>query len=228
MIGLKGFFNFTEGLLKSDLITMINLIEVKEKLANFYDIESETDREELLSELRKYADEKEEVELIEEIRQNFKLKTFSGISVIYEALSEQPEKWSQFFYEEYKRAFKLAENSENAFDVLECLEEVGFVDVEKMQHRKEIVELLFSYLSSPHDVLRYKSIWLIGDWISKEDVAENPSIVKQLQSLLIDKNWRIRYAANQELKELGKLPLNFKISFWDKLRVKYFNPYEMT
>ena len=70
--------------------------------------------------------------MIPEIRENFKQINFSGIGVIYEALSKNPKKWSSFFKEEYERAFEAAKISENAIEILESLEEISFVEEGKL------------------------------------------------------------------------------------------------
>jgi len=118
---------------------MKNLEEKKDEIVNFYGIEEESDREKLIEEIRKYSEIKSENELVPEIRENFKQLSLSGIGVIYEALSKNPSKWSNFFKEEYERAFESAKKSEKAFEILDSLEEIGFVEITRLESRSEIL-----------------------------------------------------------------------------------------
>ncbi len=206
---------------------MKNLSDIKEKIANFWDIEEDSERDALLEKIRHYAASKDEDEFIKDVRQTFEQINFSGISVIYEALSTTPQRWGQFFKEEYERAFASAEKSENPFEILECLEEISFVEGSKIDYNAEIINILSNYLTNPNDVLRYKSIWLIGDWITKENSKNYPQIVAELRNNLVDRNWKIRYITKGVLEDIGRLPTGYSINFLDKVRGKIYNPYKI-
>ena len=206
---------------------MNSLKEKKEEILNFWEIEEESAREELINKIRLYSELKSEEELIPEIRENFEQINFYGISVIYEALSKNPKKWSNFFKEEYSRAFESAKNSDNAFEILECLQEISFVEEDKMESRDEIITILESYLSHEKDSIRYKSIWYLGDWISDDNKDKYQHVIHKVKSNLEDRNWKVRYAAKLILEDMNMLPKNFTLSFLDKLRVKFLNPFNL-
>ena len=174
---------------------MNSLEEKKDEIVNFYDLEKESDREKLIEEIRKYSEIKSENELVSEIRKNFKQISFSGIGVIYEALSKNPLKWSNFFKEEYERAFESAKKSEKAFEILDSLEEIGFVDKTRLESRGEIIEFLESNLSNNNDSIRYKAIWYLGDWISEDNQDKYSNVVHKIITKLEDDNWKIRNCA---------------------------------
>lgn len=206
---------------------MKNLSDIKEKIANFWDIEEDSERNMLVEKIRHYAASKDESEFIKEVRQTFEQINFSGISVIYEALSKNPQKWGRFFKEEYERAFKSAERSENPFDILECLEEISFVEESKTSYNAEIINVLSNYLTSPNDVLRYKSIWLLGNWLTKENSKNYPQIVTEIKNKLNDRHWKIRYIAKGVLEDIGRLPDGYSMNSLDKIRGKIYNPYRI-
>lgn len=206
---------------------MNSIKDKKEEIVNFWEIEDESERERLIEEVRKYSETKNENELKLEIRENFKQVNLSGIGVIYEALSKNPQKWSNFFKEEYERAFESAIKSDNAFEILECLQEISFVEESKLESRDEIIEILERHLSHEKDSIRYKAIWYLGDWISNDNRSKYNHIIKNITYKLKDKNWKIRYATKLILEDMNKLPTDFKLGFMDKLKVKFLNPFKM-
>lgn len=206
---------------------MNNLKEKKEEIVNFFEIEKESESEKLIEEIRKYSEVKSEYELVPEIRENFKQLQFSGIGVIYEALSKNPKKWSNFFKEEYVRAFESAKESENAFEILESLEEICFAEETKLESRDEIIEVLESYLSHNKDSIRYKAIWYLGDWISDDNKSKYNHVIRKITNNLKDNNWKVRYITKSTLGDMESLPKDFKLSFMDKLRAKFSNPFKM-
>jgi hypothetical protein len=205
---------------------MKNLSDFRHKAENFWGLE-ESERNTLVLQIQEYSNSKNESEFIREVRSTFQQIKYSGISVVYEALTENPKKWRQFFIEEYERAFKTAENSEKAFSILECLEQISFVEESKVDFQDEMVEILFRYLSHQNDVLRFKAVWLIGDWLTDENIRKYPDVIPSLEEKLDDNHWKIRYITKEVLEELGRLPSDFSLSFTDKLRAKTSNPYEM-
>lgn len=206
---------------------MNSIKEKKDQIVNFWDIEEESDREKLIEEIRNYSEMKSEAELVPEIRENFKQINFSGIGVIYEALSKNPKKWSNFFKEEYERAFELAKKSDNAFEILESLQEISFVKEGKLKTIDEVINLLENNLSHQNEAIRYKSIWYLGDWISDENKDKYSHVIRKIITKLQDKNWKIRYATKLVLDDMNKLPKDYKISFWDKMKIKFGSPFKI-
>ena len=206
---------------------MNSLKDRKEEIVNFWDIEAESDREWLIEELRKYFESKSEDELIPEIRENFEQINFSGISIIYEALSKNPDKWSDFFKDEYERAFEKATKSDNPFEILACLEEIGFVENNKLASKDEIIKLLETHLSNVKKAIRFKAIWYLGDWIDDDNRHQYKHIIQKIKKLLQDKNWKVRYGAKLFLEDMDGLPNDYRMSIIDQLKVRYLNPFKM-
>ena len=202
---------------------MNSIEEKKDLIINFWDIEEESDREKLIEEIRKYSEVKTEAELVPEIREHFNQIQLSGIGIIYEALSKNPLKWSNFFREEYERAFESAEQSEKAFSILDSLEEISFVDKTKLESRDELIKLLENNLSNNKESIRYKAIWYLGDWIGDDNKDKYSNVIHKIISKLEDDNWKIRNCAKNVLEEMNKLPKDYKVSFLDKLKVKFNN-----
>lgn len=205
---------------------MHTLTDLKLKMDDFWELE-EAQQDELLADIRKYADARGPDEFIKEVRSNFEQKALSSISIIYDALSVEPEKWRTFFKEEYERAFKSAENAENAFEILDCLEEIGFSYKYLERDFDEIISLLSKYLSSDNKVLRHKAVSYLGDWIDEKNASRYRRVIALLEERLKDKNWKIRFITKDILQEIKHLPAEYTRSVWDTLRARFGNPYKI-
>ena len=206
---------------------MNHLSERKDQITGFWDLENEEERDKLIAEIRSYAATQEPEAFSREARALFEQANFSGISVIYEALTADPDKWATFFKEEYKRAFQSAETAENAWDILECLEEIGAVHTFPATESREIVSLLSHYLSSHQDVLRYKAVWLLGDWIDQKNAGRHANVISLLEKRLDDPNWKIRMITKGVLEDMGQLPAGYAVRLMDRLRATFSSPYQM-
>ncbi|MCZ4409999.1 HEAT repeat domain-containing protein [Cryomorphaceae bacterium 1068] len=207
---------------------MNSLIEKKDSIVNFYDIKNITERDRLIEEIGKYTDSKEESEVVKEIRSNFSQAYFSGLNVIYIALSSNPQKWSAFFKEEYERAFETAKRTDNSFEILDCLVSIGLTDVTKVPAIDEIVELLENHLEHEKDTIRFKAIWYLGDWISSKNKAKYPEVIKKIRTRLRDDNWKIRYLTSSVLRRMDELSSTFKLDMMDRLKAKFYDPFELS
>ncbi|HOY07930.1 MAG TPA: hypothetical protein PLO67_21120 [Saprospiraceae bacterium] len=206
---------------------MNSLSERKQQIVGFWEIEEDAQRDQLVAEISAYANTQDPDAFSKEVRSQFEQINFSGISVIYEALTADPDKWAPFFKEEYKRAFKTAETAENGWDILECLEEIGGAKTYPEKVSDDMVSFLAQHLSSNNDVLRYKAVWLLGDWIGPENVIRHTRVVANLEEKLKDPNWKIRYIIKGFLEDLGKLPPGYQTGFIDKIRAKISSPYKL-
>lgn len=207
---------------------MNNLVDIKQDILNFWDLEEEAERNSLIEKVQIYADRQDADAFAKEVRDHFAQSEDSGIGVIYEALSERPEKWGRFFKEEYERAFKTAERSDHPFEILECLEEIYFVEEGDARYEDEIIKLLSTYLSNRNDVLRYKAVWLLDNLITEDNLHKYDHLISQLQQKLNDPNWKIRYIAKLGLESLDKLPPGYKMNFMDKVKAKFSSPYSIS
>ena len=151
----------------------MELSKIKDRIVNFYDLETEEEKSQVLKEIINISTSKERELFVNEIRELFEQNQLSGIGIIYEALGQYPEKWGDFFFEEIQRAFQNAENSNDSYQVLDSLDEISMTDESKVLQRNEIIEFLATKLNHPNDVLKYKSIWYLGDWIDETNVSKH-------------------------------------------------------
>lgn len=205
---------------------MNNLQERKQKIAHFYDIESESERDALIAEIVKYAEGQNAEQFALEVRATFEQVSLSGIGIVYEALSKNPEKWSNFFLEEFRRAFQSAEKAQSPFDILDALEETCFVDGSKLPSRDDIIALLSDYLTNQNPIIRFKAILLLGDWIKKDNKSKHSKTIHKLTNRLEDSHWKVRHAAKIALEEWSRLPKGYRMGLMDRLRVHFLNPYQ--
>ena len=206
---------------------MKSLAERENDIKDFWGLKNESDRDNLIEEIRAYAESKPVEELASEIRANFEQQSLSGIGAIYDALSKNPEKWSEFFFEEYQRAFEAAEQSKNPFEILDSLGEISFADETKLPSRDKIIRLLEARLEHPMPTIRFKSIFLLGDWIGDDNKSFFSPLVQKIIACLNDENWRVRFVALQVLEDLKSLPKDFKLGIMDRLKFHFLNPFEM-
>ncbi|MBL7783222.1 MAG: hypothetical protein JNM22_18475 [Saprospiraceae bacterium] len=204
---------------------MKNLADVKEQLAHFWEIESEAERDALLLRVRNYASQQDADNFAGEIRRTFEQIDFSGISVVYEALSNNPEKWGRFFVEEYQRAFQAAEKSVTPSNILKSLEEMSFASNHQAGCTRDVIRILSGYFSNPKDAIRYWAFWHCGNWLSPDNVRQFPETVAAFQHALQDSNWKIRHIVRLALTDMGQQPP--KPSLLDRFRVWAFNPFSI-
>lgn len=205
----------------------MKLDHLKDKIINFYDIEAEHERDALIQDIIVISKATPKEAFVEEVRTSFELKALSGIGVIYEALGHDPDNWGAFFFEEIQRAFTIAENSSEPFNVMDGLDEISMTDVTLVKERDEIIRFLFSQIDHDSEVIRYKAIWYLADWIDDDISYKYMEVISKIKkSLVDDENWRVRIVSKMFLEDLNKLPKDYKMSFSDKLKVKFLNEYK--
>ncbi|MFT5912984.1 MAG: hypothetical protein ACI9XO_004528, partial [Paraglaciecola sp.] len=187
----------------------MDLYYFENDILHFYDIETDGEIDALLAAILKYAESIEKDDFIKEVRTIFGYGEQSGRGVIYEALSKKPENWADFFVEEYKLSFQAAENnSAEAYDILEGLEEVSFA--EDTGFGDEISNILEPYLNNQNAAIRYKAIWCIGSWIGASNEGKYLLLINKIKEKLYDKHWKIRCMTKGVLEDLEELPTDFK------------------
>lgn len=205
---------------------MRNLMEMSEDLEKYWDFE-ELKRAALIEEIRIYSTSIDRAEFIKEVRSRFEQKNFSNISQVYEALSKTPKYWQTFFIEEYERAFKAAKLEDNAFDILQSIDEIGFIQERDPVFVGKIIGILKSHINHAKDGIKHRAIFLLGDWWEKQYESKFPYLMGDLRGKLNDKNWKIRYITELVLKDADELPMDYKRSFIDKIKIKMNNPFEL-
>jgi hypothetical protein len=208
---------------------MNSLKEKQNEIANFLDMEEDAASDKLRQEIKEYTETKSEHEVATEIRMHFPQNNASGIDVIYEVLAENPQKWSNFFKEEYERAFEAAKKSDHAFETLSCLLSIELYSdaLDQVKSRDAIIGILEKHLSHEKAVIRHQAIWYLGDWILEDNIDKYHHVVKKIIQKLQDKHWKVRYVARVTLISMAKLPKGFKLSWIDQLKAKFWNPFRM-
>ena len=128
----------------------MKLEEIKDRIVNFYNLETEEEKSKVIEDIKAISNSVDKKVFIDEVRESYEQNQFSGIGIIYEALGQNPEKWSEFFFEEIQRAFKNAENSSEPFKVLESLEEIAMTDKSRILQRGKIID----FFSNSNKIIR--------------------------------------------------------------------------
>ena len=204
---------------------MKSIADLKKEIIEYWN-EDELFRNNVDKNILNYASSTPEEIVIKEIRDNYIQDIDSGMDVIYFALSSKPDKWIRFFAEEYERAFLASETSNNPYEYLEVLESIGWKENKKHEFINKIIETLAKYLNHSNDAIRFKAIWLLGDWLVEGNENKYPNIIRELRNKLQDDNWRIRWVAQETLKDIKQLPKDYKMGLLDRFRVKFLDQYK--
>jgi len=200
----------------------MNLTEIKEEIVNFYDY-NDNQKEEILKKVLKIASENNKDEFITELRNLFPQYGFSGIGVIYEALTKEPEKWDAFFVEEYERTFKDAEDFKDPGKSLDTLAEIGLMESVKYDFAHDIIRVLSNYISHENAEIQFFAISYLGDWLVDDNAKQHLPLIKALQTIQLENiKYRIRYITYESLWLCNQLSSKNKLSFIDKIRAKLF------
>ncbi len=192
--------------------------ELTTKIDSFYDQPEEKKQDTLKSVLAfANANPKEFQEII--YKEEF--NEMNRLPIFYEALSEDPDSWSDFFLKELNRLLETARKSTNPSIILNYLKEFSFIDAESFKYRKEFIQILKKELENPHPTFRYYAIEGIADFMDKNDYA----LIDHLKRHLVDPNWRVRYWAQLIVADLTKGENPPKLSFSDRLRAVFMNPF---
>jgi hypothetical protein len=188
--------------------------DLLDRLDHYYSL-SDEDRDETLGDILAIANgspEKFKQMIVDE-----RVVDHDNLGIIYTALATDLLRWSGFLVEEVKRLLALAAQSKKPNEVLECLEEFSFMQVEKFTHRDALVDILRKELDNTHPSFRFWAVNLLGDFIRPDDEFT----ITKLRSLLKDPDWRIRYWTNLAVSDLGKLQEHENFTFWEKVRGKF-------
>lgn len=204
------------------------LTHLTAELQNYFAHNDDERRNDFMHQLIEITDGADKEKLIEEIRNDFPQKNYSGLSVIYEGISENPEKWGDFYVAEFQRAYKNAVTSKNAFEILQTLNELCFIEDKNTPFGHEIIQLMRPYLQHKNPEIRHQTISRLGDWLEDGNEEIFKDLVCELKNKLSDKNWKVRHVTELVLKDLKTLPPRHSRGFLDKMRIKYFNPFEFS
>jgi hypothetical protein len=201
--------------------------DLKKKTADFYEF-SEDEQDAIIDEILAMSKSSNKQEFISEIRKEFPQTEFSGINVIYDALSAQPEIWGDFFVEEYRRAFKEAEEVLNPYQILSVLDEMGFSERIDFPFAHDIINILGEYISHPNYVVQHRAIYLISDWLGEGNADKHQVLVATLNEFAQNHpNWKIRYLSYNTLWTNELLFKDTKRRLLDKFRAMLKNPLDI-
>lgn len=158
-------------------------------------------------------------ELMREIKY-FKLTDNGALSFIYEALSEWNNNVTveclQFFTYEIERIFKLFLNNNLSRKSLFLLTYIDLtIYVSFIQEEKKLIDTLLFYVKNNNAVIRHTAISLVCDMIAiSSNKHQYKYVVKNIEALLKDPDWRVRNYCKVELNTL------FEYQFLDNLQLE--------
>jgi len=186
------------------------------RLDSFYD-ETEEKKQEVLRSILMYGNS--HTQELKQLIYDQKFDDINHLAIFYEALSEDMEKWGDFFLAELKRLLDKAHQSAKPDSILNHLKELAFIDSESFKHRGEFIEILKKELDNPHPTFRYYAIWTLSDFIDKNDSA----MIGRIKEHLNDPDWRIRYWTHIIMRDLDGSDNAYKITWLDRLRATFLN-----
>jgi len=117
--------------------------------------------------------------------------------------------------------------AKNPDDVSIHLYELVFnLEVEEAPYVQKIVETLGTYLEARNTQVRRVALLFIDRFLEPDNANQFKHILEHLVGLLTDRNWKIRLISYDMLKEVRALPDDFRLSFWDRLRKRFLNPFK--
>ena len=125
------------------------LIEDPE-LDKFYDLNDE-EQKKFLNEILLFSnDNQQEIKnLCLKITPDF----FSIHSIIFEALSEDWDKWGEFLTDEFIRIYKNAKKVSNSIDYCDCLSSICFPETDKI-YTKKVIDFIIKDIDNSNDHLK--------------------------------------------------------------------------
>ncbi|MFM2392213.1 MAG: hypothetical protein RLZZ546_190 [Bacteroidota bacterium] len=187
----------------------------KEQIENFWDMETE-EQEMVLSDVLKFANSNKEKFMTEIDLIKFD-DDFMALPIISEALSKDTENWGQFYVNLLNDILETAKKSDNPDEILSNLMELAYIEEDNRPFVQIIVDRLYKELDSDNLNVKLASIWTLPSYLENKSIRNKGSIIRKLQDLLYDKNWKVRVVAFKSLGYGNLLPEGFKLSFKDKL-----------
>lgn len=149
----------------------------------------------------------------------------SNLNSIYFALSENSNIWGDFLASELIRLFEKAKKSGDK-EIYNIMDEI--ICDYKASYSSKVSNYLYNELSSTTDRFRLKALLNIDLWMDVENIHKSDYIVQKIVKMLKDDHWKIRWVANYVLTNFHIFQKEeIEISYIDKIRGKFGNPYEM-
>lgn len=190
--------------------------DLTNKLEMFYRL-SEHEQQETLTTILIIANSNPE-QFIQAI-QNETFDRLNHLPIIYEALAQDLDKWSDFFLNELNRLLETARKSKLPYKILNNLEEFAYIYPNKFKHRDKFVSILNEELENEHPTFRYYAVDLLTDFVKDDDTQT----LNKMRQRLSDSNWRIRYWTYMNLHDLGQLNKHDTLSWTDRIKSKWLD-----
>ncbi|QTV05067.1 hypothetical protein [Faecalibacter bovis] len=181
----------------------------------------EQDAEKSLKKLFKIA--KQNKEELEKFCESEIYTETEKIEFVYYALSEKFSEWENFLISEFKRIFELA-ILDNSFEKLNPLLENILPEDCNSNSTQRIIQYLFNKLIEGNLVVKLQALDFLNYWIDENSIKNYPEIIRKLKELSEEDNWKIRWNSIKILKENK---IEYKYNFFDDMRAKIQNPYEI-
>lgn len=139
------------------------------------------------------------------------------------ALGHDPNPWKYPLLDLLSRLFDEVEHAADAKPILQVIEYFDAIPDTNLDRGflEGIVENLCRGLRSKNADVRRVAVYTIGSFVSPED-SRTIGLITKLRS---DNNWKVRVNATQTFNELNDSPLNAGLSFLDKVRLRFGDPY---
>lgn len=180
----------------------------------------EEQREQLLSDIRKYANA-DPATFRRQLDEVMFDEDLDPLPVVMEALSEEPETWSDFFLDALNKIFATAEQSPKPEHILNKLIEFTYLEEVNAPFVQRIAEKLHSESNSTHLASQFAAIWYLPSFLINPSVRNKSSLLASLQQKLYDPNWKIRNVTFRSLGYENLVPEGFRLTLMDHLR-KFF------
>lgn len=181
----------------------------------------------LLNEVLMYANANADTftQEIAEIQFDRKLQP---LPVVLEALASDTDNWGPFFLETMDMVFDRTKHSDRPQEIVDHLIEFVYIEKQQKPFVQQIVARLHQELFSDNITTKCAAISMLPNYLSNPVVDDKTTIIKDIQSKLVNPIWRVRYTAYITLKKMKLLPKGFQLPVVDSiLRIYYGRPYTM-
>jgi len=192
--------------------------DIEQEIGNFYDL-PELEQQALLNKIQSRG--KKDIQGFKRYLSETGYGNNSDRSIFYEAIWTNPAGWEEFLFTELQNLVSAAENgNKDAIDELSSMVYLTKIETTDDSFYTKCLNLLTTKLQSLLPEVRVSCLEAILDIaeIGKKKL-DNKQILA-LQNLLNDPVFKVKIFAYANLKESDLLPVDFKLSFFDKTRAQ--------
>lgn len=192
------------------------LDKFNDRIRSFWANSGESEKRRLLRDILIYAnsDKQTFTKEIEEIRFD---RDLLPLPIVLEALSKDTANWGQFYVDLLDDLFETAKQVENPNEILTYLNEFAYIEDDDKPFVQKIVDRLLQELRSENLETKLAAIYTLPNYLDNKVLENRSALVRPLQQLLTDKNWKVRVATFQALGFEDLIPSGHKLAFKDKL-----------